>query len=119
MQMNINDVLLLSFRLRRRCMAQQLSRIFPVKADVGAEFCILRWLDLEFDLDGLAHNLFFIKGICTLPPWANTVSEILACLLSRVGRLQEMHLTNEHSSLHISHLILEMTRDPIFNGYVL
>eukprot|EP00959_Pyramimonas_sp_CCMP1952_P221474 4629690-Pyramimonas_sp.AAC.1 len=63
----VDDALLLSFSVCRRCMAQQLERIYPIKFDVGAESRILRWLDVEFDLDRLVHKFCFTKDICVLP----------------------------------------------------
>ena len=65
---------------------------------------------MEFDLDRLVHNFCFTRGICVLPPWACTKAEIRAYLLSRVARLQEMHLTSEQSTVHVSQLLVAMSR---------
>ena len=91
-------------------MAQHLERIHPIKFDIGAEPRVPRWLDVEFDLDRLVHNFCFARGICVLPPWACGMAEIRAYLLSRVARLQEMHLTREQSAVHVSQVLVEMSR---------
>ena len=89
----VDDVIMVSHKLCRKCLCELLPQVYPVTFDISAESRTLLWLDVALDLDHMRYS-FAPKGYSTVPAWASCSKDLRAYVIGRVHRWEELELPN-------------------------
>ena len=103
----VDDLLMVSHRYCRGCLAAFVSRMYPVKFDIPDAGRVLSWLDMTFDLDRLQVGMLY-KRYVTPPAWASDTSFLHSYVLGRLARWRELSLDTEQLLDHAARMVVDL-----------